>query len=279
VTLQVVPAEAFDAQALATCFTAAFDGYLAGSFVMDAASMPRFLRRQGADLALSRAVMRDGALAGIAFIGAYAGRRRVCAMGLRAEARGTGASRALLRQVIDDARDADAASLELEVFVQNKAAVRLYRSAGFIDGPALWGFSRAAGGDDVVEAASEAPEVVSLEEAAGWLMAFGPEDLPYQVSAYALRQGDVTLQPWRLGEALLVFSEAPDKRLVIAVLVDADPAQADALRLLRSLIARHPGHAMQVPQLMRDDVAARALRAAGFEVLPLHQMQMRLPLG
>ena len=49
----------------------------------------------------------------------------------------------------------------------------------------------------------------------------------------------------------------------------------DARRLLCSLIARHPAHAIHVPQLMRDDVAGVALREAGFETLPLHQMQMR----
>jgi hypothetical protein len=74
-----------------------------------------------------------------------------------------------------------------------------------------------------------------------------------------------------------VFGQAADERLVVNVLVDADPAQADAARLLRWLVARYPGHAIHVPQLMRDDVAARALRAAGFDVLALHQMQMRLP--
>jgi ribosomal protein S18 acetylase RimI-like enzyme len=278
VTLRIAPAREFDADALAACFTAAFDGYLAGSFTMDAAALPRFLARQGADLALSRAVVRDGALAGVAFVGAYADRRRLCAMGVRAPARGSGASKALLQQVIAEARAAHAASLELEVFVQNTPAVRLYRSAGFVDGPALWGFMRAAGGS--VEEVADEPDVVSLEEAAGWLLLSGPDDLPYQVSGYALRHADVTQQPRRLGEALLVFGQAAvNERLVVNVLVDADPAQADAARLLRWLVARYPGHAIHVPQLMRDDVAARALRAAGFDVLALHQMQMRLPLG
>jgi GNAT superfamily N-acetyltransferase len=275
VSLQVVDAGTFDADALAACFTAAFDGYIAGSFTMDAAALPRFMKRQGADLALCRAVIRDGALAGVAFVGAFGGRRRLCAMGLVREARRTGASRVLLQRVIAEARQARVASLELEVFVQNTPAVRLYRSAGFVDGPALWGFMRPAGGD--VPASDDAPEVVSLAQAAGWLLAFGPDDLPYQVSGHAVRGGDPTLQARRLGEALLVFYEAPERRLVVSVLADADRAQADAARLLRWLVARHPGHAVHVPPLMRDDVAARALRATGFEALPLHQMQMRLP--
>lgn len=280
--IQVVPASNFDDAALAACFTAAFDGYLAGAITMDAAALPRFLRRQGAERALSRVVVRDGVPSGVAFVGEYPGpaagpmRRRLCAMGVRPGARGSGASRALLRRVIDEARDAAAQALELEVFVQNEPAVRLYRSAGFIDGPPLWGFARAPGDADAPDAA---PQAVGLVEAAAWLRAHGPADLPYQVSASALPAMDPPPTAWRLGTALLAFTRPAEQRLQINALVDAQASQRDALGLVRTLVARHRGHAIHVPQLMRDDVAAQALRDAGFETLALHQMQMRLPLG
>jgi ribosomal protein S18 acetylase RimI-like enzyme len=278
---QVVAASEFGDDALAQCFTAAFDGYVAGSFAMDAHALPRFLRRQGAERALGRAVVQEGRLVGFAFVGTHADvhtgrlRRRIGGMGVREEARGTGAARALLRQVVEDARDAGAHTLELEVFVQNTPAVGLYRACGFADGESLWGFKRAPGR---IHAPPDEPVVVALAEAADWLLRHGPADLPYQVSGHALRTAEGDLQAWRLGEALLVFAETGD-RLVVASLFDAHPAQREAWRLLRTLIARHPAHAVHAPQLMRDDVAAAAFRAAGFDTLPLHQMQMRLPLA
>jgi len=275
-SLEIVPASSFSDEALAACFTAAFDGYIAGSFVMDAAALPRFLARQGADRALGRCVVRDGELLGLAFVGQYAHRRRVGGMGLRPQARGSGASRLLLQQVIDEARAAGLEAVELEVFAQNTAAVKLYRAMGFVDGPALWGFNREPGAPLVAPPAL--PRVVEMRAAADWLLAHGPADLPYQVSGHALRHADPGGIAWRFGQALLLFSEAAEGRLSLPLLVDADPAQGDAARLLAALIESHPAHTIRVPQLMRDDVAGRALREAGFVPLELNQIQMRLPL-
>lgn len=270
-TLQVVEAAEWSAGNLAACFSESFDGYLAGSFVMDAAALTHFLARQGAELALSRAVVRDGALAGIAFVGPCAGRRRIGGMGVRREARGSGASRLLLQRVIDDAKQAGVPAVELEVFVQNTPAVRLYRAMGFAEGAPLWGFERAP-----VEVEPAAPpREVTIEDAADWLDAQRRDDLPYQVSAAALRGFDpAASKAWRLGSALMVWREAAPQVVTVQILFDADPRQRDALALLQAL----PRCTVRVPQLMRDDVAGWALREAGFATLPLHQMQMHLPL-
>jgi len=275
-SLEIVPASSFSDEALAACFTAAFDGYIAGSFAMNAAALPRFLARQGADRALGRCVVRGGELLGLAFVGQYASRRRVGGMGLAAQARGSGASRLLLQRVIDEARAAGLDAVELEVFAQNMPALKLYRAMGFIDGPPLWGFSREPGAPLV--AAPAVPRVVDTRAAADWLLAHGPADLPYQVSGHALRHADPGGTAWRFGQALLLFSEAAEGRLSLPLLVDADPAQRDAARLLATLIESHPAHTIRVPQLMRDDVAGRALREAGFVPLELNQIQMHLPL-
>lgn len=275
-SLHVVPASDWSAEALAACFTAAFDGYLAGSFVLDAATLPRFMARQGADLALSRCVVRNGDLLGLAFVGEYAKRRRVGGMGVLPQARGSGASRLLLHGVVDDARELGLDALELEVFAQNAAALRLYRSFGFIEGAPLWGFVREPiNGVHVLPAA---PRSVSRDDAVAWLLAQGPDDLPYQVSGHALPNADPRAQIWQIGEALMVFSEAPEHKLSVTLLFDADPAQRDAARLLNALLHRHPQHTVRVPQLIRDDVGGQALRDAGFRPLELHQLQMRLPL-
>jgi len=282
-SLDVVPASDWSTEALAACFTAAFEGYIAGSFTMDAAALPRFLARQGADLALSRCIVRDGELIGLAFVGQYAnpstgsGRRRVGGMGVLPAARGSGASRMLLQQVVDEAREAGLDAVELEVFAQNAPALRLYRAAGFIEGAPLWGFVRepVAG----VHALPSTPRRVSREEAAPWLLAHAADDLPYQVSGHAVKQLDDASQIWQIGQALIVFSEASEHRLTLSLLFDADPAQRDAGRLLNALLQAYPQHTVRVPQLMRDDVAGRALRDAGFTPLVLHQLQMKHPFA
>ena len=275
-SLGITRAADWSAEALAACFTAAFDGYLAGSFVMTPAVLPQRLARWGSELALSRCVVRDGALMGFVFIGKHAGRRRVGAMGLRPEVRGSGASRLLLRTAVDEARQAGADALDLEVFAQNTPALRLYRSFGFVEGPALWGFVREPGG--VMAGTPIAPRTVNIAGAADWLAVHGLDDMPYQVGAESLRHVDAGARAWQIGTALIVFNETPDGSLVMPLLFDADPAQHDASRLLHALLAAFPRHTVRVPQLMRDDVAGRALREAGFTPLPLHQLQMRLPL-
>jgi GNAT superfamily N-acetyltransferase len=286
-TIDIVPAAEFEAQALAACFTDAFEGYLAGTIVLTGAALPGFLRRQGADLALSRCVSVDGRLAGLAFVGEFDGRRRVGGMGVRHEARGTGASRRLLERVIDDARAAGMHAVELEVFAQNTPALRLYRALGFGEIAALWGFTREPATEgrederyayDLAEGDAREPLALTLDDAADWLLAHGPRDLPYQASGHALRRTDPATRVWRLGQALMAALEVPDGPLIVPLLVDADPAQADARRLLAHLARRWPAHRVRVPQLMRDDVAAQAFRAAGFAALPLHQLHMRLAL-
>ncbi|HEY0856493.1 MAG TPA: GNAT family N-acetyltransferase [Albitalea sp.] len=274
--MKVVPADGYGAQALSTCFSAAFEGYIAGSMVMAAADLTRFLDRQGADLGLSRCVVDDdGELLGLCFVGAFDGRRRIGGMGMLPRARGSGAAGLLLRRVIGEARSAGCSALELEVFAQNTPAVRLYRSHGFVEIAPLWGYERVAGAP---VAAGTVPKRIGRRRAGGWLLARGRADLPYQVSGHALAHADPSATLWRIGRAVMLFSEVAPGRLMIGLLNDLDPAQHDASRLLAALIEAHPGHTIKVPQLMRDEVAGAALRAMGFVPMALHQLQMRLAL-
>lgn len=279
--MRIVATADFDMAALAACFTAAFDGYLAGSFVMDEAALPRFLARQGADPALGRCVVDDaGALLGLCFVGEFAGRRRVGGMGLLPGARGTGAARRLLREVVGEAREAGCDAVELEVFAQNEPALRLYRSEGFVELAPLWGFERAPGPTATAEEDGIEPVPMRVDQAARWLIASGHPDLPYQVSGHALANADPAATTlWRIGQALMQFAETAPDRLSVGLLNDLDVHQLDAQRLLRTLATRHPSHTIRAPQLMRDDVAGQAFRQQGFEQLPLHQLQMRKVLS
>lgn len=283
--MKLLAAARFDAARLAACFTAAFDGYLAGSIVMDAQALPHFLDRQGAELRLSLCVEHEGRLAGLCFVGEFGRRdaqgcslrcRRVGGMGVVPAARGSGASRQLLQRAIADARAAGCDQLELEVFAQNTPAVRLYQAFGFETLAPLWGFERDAG---ALPPPAVRPKPIAPRCAATWMAARGPVDLPYQVGAHAIAKLPAGSTLWRIGRALLVFSESQPGRLAVPLLVDLHREQGDARALLAALVHAHPGHAVRVPQLMRDDVAGEALRAMGFRPLALHQLQMRLRLN
>ncbi|WP_280153111.1 GNAT family N-acetyltransferase [Piscinibacter sp. XHJ-5] len=274
-TLAIVGAGQSSAEDLAACFTEAFDGYLAGSFAMTAQALPLRLARWGAELSMSRCAVVDGALAGFVFVGRHGRRRRVGAMGVCPAARGSGASRALLGTVVDEARAAGAQALELEVFAQNVPALKLYRSFGFVDGAPLWGFVREPA---PVDATPATPRAMALAHAADWLQAHGPAQLPYQQGGESMRHVDAAATSWQLGTALIVFQASQQVGVTVLALVDADPAQRDARRLIDALLVAHPAQTVRVPQLMHDDIAARALREAGFTALPLHQIQMRLDL-
>lgn len=85
----------------------------------------------------------------------------------------------------------------------------------------------------------------------------------------------VALQAWRHGRAQVVAGDSGAGRLTIHSLVDLDPAQASAERLVIHLMRRFGHGTVFVPQLQREDLGGQALRRCGLQRLPLHQVLMR----
>ena len=263
-------------------FVEAFADYLIGPFSLAPAQWPGFLARQGVDLALSRAALRDGQLAAFALVAPRPahGRWRLATMGARPSARGSGAAPMLLDDFVGRAAGAGQGSVELEVFAANERALRLYRGRGFEIVHPLMGYERSA------PAGRAMPPVEGVPLPAAWTWLDAAEarvpDLPLQVTASVLRVAAATapeghpLQAWRQGSAQMVFAEQPSgAAVVIHSLVDLDPGQAGALALAEGLAARYPGRTLRVPALQRPDVGGRALERAGFVPQPLHQWLMR----
>jgi hypothetical protein len=86
------------------------------------------------------------------------------------------------------------------------------------------------------------------------------------------------LQAWQHGRAQLVFSAAAEAPVFVHSLVDLDPAQQGAQRLLEALLGRYRQRELQLPQLQRDDLGGEALERLGFVPLPLYQWWMRRAL-
>ncbi|TDP71577.1 GNAT family N-acetyltransferase [Roseateles toxinivorans] len=277
--LTLMPADELAPGLLHEAFTAAFADYLIGPFVLSPEQWPQFLGRQAADLSLSRVALRAGQVLAFALVAPRGPERwRLATMGALPAARGSGAAPALLDDWTARAGASGVRTLELEVFAQNERALRLYQGRGFTALHELHGYAL---GNAAFNGVSPTVAEIDLPSAFAWLdeTALRVPDLPLQITPASLRTLPNALKALRRGQAQLVFSvAAPTLVVTVHSLVDHGPDQTDALGLMQQLLASHPGHEIKVPQLQRLDLGGQALRQLGFQLLPLHQLQMVKPL-
>jgi ribosomal protein S18 acetylase RimI-like enzyme len=271
---RVAPAE------LCGAFNEAFSDYLLKFPILDLDGWRAFVGRQGIDIERSRVAVRGDTVVAFGMITPRPLQRtRIAVMGARIAARGSGAAPRLL----DDAVAASVARgdrwIELEAFAQNERAVRLYRSRGFEADADLLGFVAAPSQG---LARDEAAREVSRDEAAAWATTVdqdNPALLPWQVGGEAILVALGSPRAWRVGEALLVFTEVNADTITVSVLLDRDAAQRDAVRLIGALRHRYPQALLKAPQIQRADGAAVAFVAAGWTREPLYQHLMRRRAG
>jgi ribosomal protein S18 acetylase RimI-like enzyme len=275
------PAETVSPAVLHALFGAAYADYLIGPPTFPLGEWPHFLARQGIALALSR--VAGPAEAPVAF--AYVANRpalqrwRLASLAALPAARGQGAAPTLLADFRARAQAAGMAAVELEVFAQNTRAFELYQRHGYEVLDALHGHSGSLP-TDIPTSAGPAPTVVDRDSACAWLDAAEAAGvaLPLQVSAAVLRALPDPGLAWQHGRAQLCFARPAGEPLFIRSLVDHDPAQADATRLLQALAAAYPGQAVTVPALQRPTLGGEALVRLGLARQPLHQWWMRSAL-
>jgi ribosomal protein S18 acetylase RimI-like enzyme len=274
-----VPADAIAPAALHAAFAAAFSDYLLGPFNVPLGQWPIFVGRQAAELALSRAAMREGKLLAFALVAPRPeiGHWRLATMGALPEARGSGAAPALLDDFIARATAAGMRGVELECFAQNERAQRLYRGRGFEPVHPLYGYVRDADLPLPASVSADGAVTVDLATAFSWLDLRDLElgDLPLQVTTPSLRAQPVALQACQRGSAQVVFAVNGTQSVTIHSLVDTQSGQHEALALAAQLVKAHPQHRVVVPQLQRPDLGGEALERIGFERQPLHQLLMR----
>jgi ribosomal protein S18 acetylase RimI-like enzyme len=271
----IVAADALPAAQLHQAFGEAFADYLLGPFTMPLDAWPQFLGRQGIDLAQSKVALRTGAPVAFALVAPrpHTRRWRLGTTGALPSARGSGIARWLLDDFVARAAAAGQRGVELECFAQNERALRLYASRGFAEVSPLYGYTRAAA-TPLPPVHGDPSREVGRAEAFDWLDAQADADLPLQVTPVSLRALPLDLRAQRLGDALLVYSQAP-AQLTFDSLVDRSPRQHDATGLVSALLHAHPGCSFHVPQLQRPDWGGEALELLGFQRLPLHQVYLR----
>lgn len=283
----LLPTDQLAPEALHAAFVRAFADYLIGPFNLAFDQWPGFVLRQGVDLRLGRAAVsaEDGGVLAFALVAPRPAlkRWRLGTMGAVPQARGSGAAVQLLQDFVQRGRDeqsrAGLKALELEVFVQNERAARLYRRHGFVERHALHGYQRRADIGDARPpsaglACSQAEALAWLREAEAAIV-----DLPLQVGADVVGALTMPWTAWRRGSAQLVFTGDRETGVLVRSLIDGHPAQQDAQGLVRALLAAYPGAQVGVPALQRGDLGGEALLRCGFAVEALNQALMRLDLA
>lgn len=276
-----IPTDQLAPEALHAAFVRAFADYLIGPFNLTLDQWPGFALRQGLDLGLGRAAVdAQGQVLAFALVAPRPTlqRWRLGTMGAVPEARGSGAAVELLQDFVNRGREAGLKAVELEVFVQNERAARLYRRHGFVERHALHGWQRVADAGEVRPPSAEL--ACTHADALAWLREAETTipDLPLQVCAEVVSVLPMPWTTWRRGSAQLVFTGDRETGVIVRSLIDHNLAQHDAEALVQTLLAAYPGAKLSVPQLQRDDLGGEALQRCGFAVEPLHQALMRLDL-
>ncbi len=266
--IEIIPAAEVALTDQARLFSAAFAGYIGGSFTMDATALAAFFCAQGIDLCHSRLASFEGALCGFGYINRTGEIARLAGMGVTAPARRRGVAQRLLGQLLEEARHRSDRAMVLEVIEQNPAAVALYEKEGFRVLTRLCGWRRAAGHglQDPSPALEEIPLLVASQRSDA------PEypALPWQISRHAVAK----------------FTSARAFALSHALAVISDPAASGPIRvqtvssteILGALLARYPEREFIARPLFPEELGEKIFAPLGFTRESLTQKLMRRDL-
>ncbi len=271
--LELKPAIQFELKELAELLTRSFEKYFVPvSFTP--ALFAAMLRLDGIDLNTSRVIMLDEKPSGCALLAHRGWTTRLAAMGLVAEARGSGIGKWAMSQLIRESNERGDRAMTLEVIEQNVAGVKLYQGSRFETQRRLIGFH----GENPVGQSALQLEEVDIRQIARVLSVCGPADLPWQASAATLAQMGRPSCGFRLGSAYAAISNPNEPRIAIRSLVveEGEQRQGQATKLLRALFARYPQKRWAVSVIWPEEIAPGLFEKLGFEREKITQFQMRL---
>ena len=120
----------FSLAELASVFTASYDGYFI-PFVIDEAQLRYMIEVFDLDLSRSLVAVERERPVGLANLGRREDRTWLGGVGVVPDHRGSGVGESLTRMLLDQAREAGAREMVLEVIVENAPAISLYEKLGF----------------------------------------------------------------------------------------------------------------------------------------------------
>jgi ribosomal protein S18 acetylase RimI-like enzyme len=230
-------------------------------------------RADSVDLGVSRVAVREGQPLAVALIARRGWTSRLAGMAVVPEARRSGVGRALVQQILAEARARGERTMVLEVIEQNAPAVQLYEQGGFRRVRRLTGHSGRPAAP--TEPAAAALKEIDPRALAVLVAQHGLPDLPWQLSAETIAHATPPSLAFRLGPAALLMSSPAAETIALRALVTetAHRGRGHSLALLRAVMAKFPGKEWRAPAIFPEEMG-EAFVAAGLARTPLSQWQM-----
>ncbi len=272
--MNLEPAYKFTIEELCALFNDAFKAYVGGEIQFNPERFYQFCSSQTIHLSLSRVLVYQGQMQGIALIARRGWSSRLVAMGMRSELRHQGFGFKFMQALIQEVRDRQDKVFELEVIEQNPAAVKLYEKVGFVT---LRRLVSAKFSGKTVDS-TRLLETVDIALAARFLASFD-DDLPWQMGAFNLMNLGEPNRAYQLGNAFAIIS-SPEAEAVRLIFLGVSPRyrrRGEARALWKALVSRHPNKNWSFPALCPEE-SFGFFERQGFERDTLSQFHMRLDL-
>lgn len=265
--VEIVPAISYSVVELTEMMNRGYEGYVV-PIHLTADQMANILRCDAIDLTCSKIAVGSGP-EGFALIARRGQRCRLGVLAVVPATRGQGLGRKLLSECIAEAFTRGEREMVLEVIESNAAAIELYKSAGFEVASRLLGYT-----NDKLEGESASLEEITFLEVAVAMHQEG-HDIPWQVNGEAIVQLALPWKAWRCSTATACTSDL--SRSIVA-LRGFSGGDGDLQRLLRGLAAAYPGKTWKISPTYPEKLHADVLSSLGFELEPISQLYMKLPL-
>lgn len=260
----------FGLEPTAALLTQGFSGYFV-PIQIPVTGLLGMVRQDSVDVTASRVILHDARPVGVALIARRGWTSRLAAMSIIPDARGQGIGAVAVADLLAEARERGDHAMTLEVIEQNTPAVRLYEKSGFQKIRRLLGFI----GQPNVQAADDSLHQVDVREVAGALTAYGPDDLPWQLSGETLAQAGPPGIAFRSNTAWIALANPDAATVIIRAIVTLPEARrrGAATALVCRVMAQYPGKTWRVTPTFPEEFAG-LYEKIGLERDTLAQWQM-----
>lgn len=266
----------FGLDATAGLLASAFADYFV-SLPHSAATLLAMVRQDSVELTASRIWWCDDQPAAVLLHAARGASARLAGMGVVPAARRRGVGRHAVERWIADCRTQGFRWLTLEVIGANAPAIALYERCGFQRVQRLAGWTWPA--TTAVSADFGTPQRIDVRRLAQRIAAQSDAlALPWQISAESVAQLAPPWSAWELDGAAVAISDLAAPVVAVRGVTWPDSAGRAAVpRLLRALVAAHPGHDWRASAIYPESWGEQ-FQEAGWSPSVLDQWQMTLAL-